>query len=100
MSKAYDRVNTHMLKAALKRIHIPGDLIRYICNMFTNRKNKVFTAYGDSPEYEMLTGIDQGETISPLLWRIYYNPLLCRIKDTQKGYTQEHKWRPNKNDVH
>src|SRR3990170_3349861 len=97
MAKAYDRVNIHMLELALKRIHIPGDLVRYITNLFIDRKNKVFTYFGDSPEYEILTGIDQGETISPLLWRIYYDPLLCRIKETQNGYIQEHQWRLNKN---
>ena len=58
MSKAYDRVNVHMLEIALKRIHIPGDLVRYITNLFINRKNKVFTAFGDTPEYDILTGID------------------------------------------
>ena len=99
MAKAYDRVNIYMLELALKRLHIPGDLIRYITNLFTNRKNKVFTAFGDTREYEVLTGIDQGETISPLLWRIYYDPLLYRIKSTQTGYIQRHEWRPNKNDV-
>src|SRR3990170_1156173 len=58
MAKAYDRVNVHMLELALKRIHILGNLVRYITNLFINRKNKVFTAFGDTPEYDILTGID------------------------------------------
>src|SRR3990170_6341245 len=86
MAKAYNMVNIHMLELALKRIHIPGDLVRYIANLFSNRKNKVFTDFEDIPEYEILTGIDQEKTISPLLWRIYYGPLLCCVKETQKGY--------------
>jgi len=99
MAKAYDRVNIHMLELALKRIHIPGDLVRYIINLFINRKNKVFTAFGDTCEYDILTGIDQGETISPLLWRIYYDPLLCKIRSLHAGYSQQHTWRPNKNET-
>jgi hypothetical protein len=49
-------------------------------NSLENRKNKILTNLGDTREYIMKNGIDQGETISPLLWIIYYNPLFERIK--------------------
>ena len=41
----------------------------------------------------MKNGINQGETISPLLWIIYYNPLFERIKkeNVGAGYTMEFK---------
>jgi hypothetical protein len=32
-------------------------------------------------------GIDQGETFSPLLWKIYYDPLITVIHNQYKGYT-------------
>src|SRR6185437_7110835 len=39
-------------------------------------------------------GIDQGEVISPLLWRIFYDPLLSRIQsDPRLGYTMSSSWR-------
>src|SRR6185369_7154382 len=39
---------------------------------------------------------DQGEIISPLLWRIFYDPLLCKIQDNEKlGYTMQCTWQPN-----
>ncbi|GBC09189.1 hypothetical protein RclHR1_08680006 [Rhizophagus clarus] len=34
----------------------------------------------------MITGIDQGEIISPLLWIIYYNPLLALLKKKDLGF--------------
>ncbi|PKY16126.1 hypothetical protein RhiirB3_428452 [Rhizophagus irregularis] len=38
-------------------------------------------------------GIDQGETILPLIWRIFYDPLLIRIKDIPKvGYRLITQW--------
>ncbi|GBB91911.1 hypothetical protein RclHR1_19370002 [Rhizophagus clarus] len=37
----------------------------------------------------MLIGIDQEEVISPLLWCIYYDPLLCEIEQRKFGYTLE-----------
>ncbi|GBB86484.1 hypothetical protein RclHR1_12910004 [Rhizophagus clarus] len=37
--------------------------------------------------YEVIIGIDQGEVILPLLWCIYYDPLLCEVESRKLGYT-------------
>src|SRR5207249_11790695 len=75
-----------MLDKALKRLRIPQSFCNIIRNLFTNRKNRIFTAVGLTDEYDVLIGIDQGEVISPLLWCIYYDPLLCEIADKNLGY--------------
>jgi len=67
MSKAYDRVNIDMLKKAMYRLKLPPAFVEFTSNIFTNRHNKVFTAHGLTPSFLSLTGIDQGEVISPLL---------------------------------
>ena len=67
MSKAFDRVNIHMLRKAMERLRIPDPFIRIITNLFLNRSNSVFTAYGNTDPYNVVVGIDQGEVISPLL---------------------------------
>ena len=46
----------------------------------------------------MLIGIDQGEVISPLLWCIYYDPLLCEIEKLNVGYSLQHYYRKDIND--
>src|SRR5688572_12141671 len=92
LSKAYDRVDLKFLKAALKRIKVPDLTIQFLLNLFTNRKNKVLTACGDTDWYNVLIGIDQGEVISPLLFYIYFDPLLCEIATLKKGYTIKHTW--------
>jgi hypothetical protein len=46
MSKAYDRVNIFMLKKAMARLRSPPSFIDLICNLFTQRKNRVFTSVG------------------------------------------------------
>ena len=54
---------------------------------------KVITKYGLSDELQAMDGIDQGEVISPLIWRIFYDPLLCRIMDDKSlGYTMSVSW--------
>ena len=79
MSKAYDSVNLDLLKLALERIQIPFQLCNIIINLLTNRTNRVITNLGLTKSYDVNNGIDQGETITPLLWRIYYDPLINKI---------------------
>jgi Reverse transcriptase (RNA-dependent DNA polymerase). len=86
LSKAYDRVNIHILRHAFNRLKIPSNFTNTIISLFTNRKNSVFTAVGTTNPYDVLIGIDQGEVISPLLWCIYYDPLLCEINEHKLGY--------------
>jgi hypothetical protein len=95
MSKAYDHVNLFMLIRALERLRIPFNFIRFILKMFGNRFNQVFTFFGNTEPYKVVFGIDQGEVISPLLWCIYYDPLLCRIHESPLGYSMSHKWKPD-----
>src|ERR1043165_7029621 len=92
LSKAYDRVDLKFLKLALERIKIPSLMVSFLLNLFTNRLNKVLTAVGDTDWYNCLIGIDQGEVISPLLFCIYFDLLLCEIDKLKKGYTMQHEW--------
>ena len=93
LSKAYDRVDLKFLKKALERIKIPHLLIQIIINLFTNRKNSVFTEFGNTDQYDIKIGIDQEEVISPLLWIIYYDLLLCEIQSQGLGYIMKHSWK-------
>jgi hypothetical protein len=86
MSKAYDRVNIFMLEKALQRIKLPHSFINLIKELFLERKNQIFTPGGLTAPYDVKVGIDQGEIISPLLWCIYYDPLLCEIQNKELGY--------------
>jgi len=88
MSKAFDSIGIVPLRQALNRIRLSPLAIDFIINLFQHRKMKVITKYGLSDELQAMDGIDQGEVISPLIWRIFYDPLLCRIMDDESlGYT-------------
>src|SRR3989442_7679338 len=84
-----------MLDKVLKRLKIPQSFCNIIQNLFTNRKNRIFTAVGLTDEYDVLIGIDQGEVIAPLLWCIYYDPLLVEVQSRQLGYNLSHTYRQN-----
>jgi ribonuclease HI len=99
MSKAYDRVNRKFLFKALRRIQIPNEFIDLLNNSLEGRTNHVITAVGNTDEYIMKNGIDQGEVISPLLWVIYYNPLFEKINSyKENAYKMEFdfKWIRNR----
>ncbi len=99
MAKAFDSVGLIPLAKTLERIKIPNNIISFIIDNFKNRKISVITAYGISEPFVGEDGIDQGETISPLLWRIFYDPLLCRIQDDESlGVWAKLDW-PSK-DIH
>ncbi|GBB84484.1 hypothetical protein RclHR1_11050001 [Rhizophagus clarus] len=87
LGKAYDRVNIFMLEKAMSRLKISSSFTRIITSLFKNRTNQVITTYGLTDPYEVIIGIDQEEVISPLLWYIYYDPLLCEVESRKLGYT-------------
>ncbi|GBC01265.1 hypothetical protein RclHR1_41130001, partial [Rhizophagus clarus] len=87
MGKAYDHVNTFQPKKVMDRIKLPQQFTHLILDLFKDQTNQVITAYGKTTAYDVLTGIDQGEVISPVLWCIYYDPLLAEINKHKLRYT-------------
>ncbi|GBC23530.2 RNA-directed DNA polymerase from mobile element jockey-like [Rhizophagus irregularis DAOM 181602=DAOM 197198] len=60
---------------------------------------RVATAYGLSDGFTGYDGIDQGDALSPLLWRIFYDPLLVRIQQTKDSiYEMKVNWPNDIND--
>jgi hypothetical protein len=87
MSKAYDSVHIPRLIQAMHRIKIPQKIIQLITNIFDNRSNQVITPFGPTEKYLVQDGIDQGDTISPVLWRIFYDPLITKLDQSELGYS-------------
>ncbi|CAI2193435.1 9440_t:CDS:1, partial [Funneliformis geosporum] len=51
--------------------------------------NQVLTIHSPTPIYPVLSGIDQGKILSPILWCIYFDSLLCRVQNTTFGYNMD-----------
>src|SRR6185437_7393071 len=95
MSKAYDSVNIDLFTLSLQRLNMPPHLTTILANLLTSRTNRVITNLGLTSPYEVQDGIDQGETITPLFWRIYYDPLISKISHTYTGYQSSVSWTCN-----
>ena len=95
MSKAYDSVNFELFTKSLERISMPQPLINILINLLTDRQNRVISNLGLTNFYSVKNGIDQGETITPLFWRIYYDPLINKIASQFSGYSLSTSWKTN-----
>jgi hypothetical protein len=99
MKKAFDSVGLEVLKRAMLRIDIPASLVEWIIALFKHRHLRVAIAYGLSDGFIGNDRIDQGDALSPLLWRIFYDPLLVRIQQTKdSGYEMKVTWPNDIND--
>jgi len=67
MSKAYDSVNLTLLQKSLQCLALPHSIINTVTNILHNRQIQVITNLGLTSSYSVHNGIDQSETITPLL---------------------------------
>ncbi|KAG9293949.1 hypothetical protein G9A89_019287 [Geosiphon pyriformis] len=80
MRKAYDLVDWEHLEKSLVKIKMCSKFIRFFGGIHRNCTNRVITDFGLTSSYHVHDGLDQGEVFSPLLWHIFYDPLLCEVK--------------------
>ncbi|GES99530.1 RNA-directed DNA polymerase from mobile element jockey-like [Rhizophagus clarus] len=93
LKKAYDSLPLAGLRMALLRIDIPTNIVNWIIDLFKHRSMRIITEFGLTNRITAGDGIDQGDAISPLLWRIFYDPLLVALaQDESNGYTLQVDW--------
>ncbi|KAG9297570.1 hypothetical protein G9A89_007645 [Geosiphon pyriformis] len=80
MRKAYDFVGWEHLKRSLIRIKMCDKFIRFFGSIYNDYTNRVMTDFGLTDDYHVHNGLDQREVFLPLLWHIFYDSLLCKIK--------------------
>ncbi|RHZ45286.1 hypothetical protein Glove_682g5 [Diversispora epigaea] len=70
-----------------KPIHLLNNIFEDAHEKHKELKLCIITDYRLTNEIIAGDKIDQGEIISPLLWRIFYNPLLCKINNNNNDTT-------------
>ena len=82
ISSAFDSVNLDMLKKSMERLKLPNKFIEISLNILQTRETKIINEHGPSRKIQIKDGIDQGDSISPLWWIIFYDPLISKLEKT------------------
>ncbi|KAG9287615.1 hypothetical protein G9A89_019676 [Geosiphon pyriformis] len=74
------------LEKSLVRIKMCSKFIQFFGGIHRDHTNQVMTDFGLTSGYYVHDGLDQREIFSPLLWHIFYDPLLCEVKRQESVY--------------
>ena len=73
--QAFDKVWRQGLWVKMLTYNINGKCYQVIKNMYANIKSKISTINGSTSYFPCLTGVRQGENLSPFLFNLYLNDL-------------------------
>ncbi len=84
-SKAFDRIHYGKLFNILLHKDIPVFIIRYLLDCYTRQESRVLWDSCHSEYFSMSNGVKQGGVLSAMLFTIYVDKLLIRLKDSKIG---------------
>lgn len=76
VSKAFDTVPEEGLDRSMRLLGFPHPLRRLLLDINGNATAQVITSHGLTESFEVERGVRQGSILSPILWRIFMDPLL------------------------
>ena len=81
LRKAYDSVPRQALWSCLENYGIPPVMIEVIKSFHENLKTTVTVDGSSSPDFEVRNGLQQGCTIAPTLFTLYFNMVISRWRE-------------------
>ena len=88
--KAFDSINRSMMLKILKAYGVPPNLLRATEAMYKGTRAKVVTPDGISEEFDILAGVQQGDTLAPFLFIIALDYTLRKAingREQELGFT-------------
>jgi retron-type reverse transcriptase len=91
-AKAFDKVSHAKLIQKLKAYGIDGILVKWIESFLTGRKQRVLIGDNCSEWEDATSSVPQGSVLGPLLFTIFINDLLDKIKNECRLYAGDIKF--------
>ena len=86
IKSAFDTVDHHRLFAVLQGLGIPDDTVELIRDLHLNATTSISTNHGQTPPILLRRGTIQGDSLSPLLFILFLEPLLRWLGLNDRGY--------------
>jgi len=84
-TKAFDRVKYTKLFRLLMGRHLPPVVLRVLLFMYTHSIARVSWNGCVSRQFSVSNGVKQGGVLSPVLFCVYFDGLLCKLNDAGYG---------------
>jgi ribonuclease HI len=85
-SEAFDTPNHCLLLRTMYDLGFPTDAIEVVKDLYTQSHTSITTPYGPTTPITLERGTIQGDSLSPLLFIIYLEPLLRWLQQGDRGY--------------
>ena len=85
-SNAFNTVDHDKLLVILYHLGIPKDAIEVVKDLYTDVTTSIKTVYGPTEPIKVDRGSIQGDSLSPLIFILYLEPLLRWLQNGGKGY--------------
>ena len=85
LSKAYNRVRRGILWEDMKKLGVPASAIKAAQSTYSHYKERIHIGNTYSRWYTPRNGLRQGSVLSPILFIVYVNDILCELEATQTG---------------
>ncbi|NWT91032.1 PO21 protein, partial [Lanius ludovicianus] len=84
--KAFDTVSHQHILYGLRQRGVDPHIVSLVNNMYENIRTCITTGKTQTDHIQIQIGVKQGDPLSPLLFNLAMDPLLCKLEECGKGY--------------
>ncbi|NXM38095.1 PO21 protein, partial [Gymnorhina tibicen] len=84
--KAFDTVSHQHILAGLVQRGVDPHIVHLVSEMYRNITTYIVTKGGKTDPINISSGVKQGDPMSPMLFNLALDPVLCKLETEGKGF--------------